>query len=151
MGGICRETGQVFMRIVKDRKRETLQKIIKEYVLPGTVILTDCWAAYNDLKHIEHLDYCHNTVNHSDTYVDPVTGAHTNTIEGTWAHCKRHVPKLGLKSSFLDGYLCRFIRFKLTKSIGKDPFLFFHDQYKVSSALQQVVQEFSQPNTEVDV
>ena len=146
LGGICRETGQVFMRIVHDRKKETLISIIKEYVLPGTVILTDCWAAYNELKDLEGMDYCHYTVNHSETYVDPVTGAHTNTIEGTWAHCKRSTPRLGLRSTFLDGYLCRFIWFKLTKSLGHDPFFFLleciSDQYKFNSDLQHVHREF---------
>ena len=95
LGGICRETGQIFMRIVKYRKRETLEQIILEYVKPGTVILTDCWAAYNNLKGLEGMDYTHYTVNHSDTYVDPITGAHTNTIEGTWAHFK-NAPHQGL-------------------------------------------------------
>ena len=124
LGGICRETGECFMRIVKNRNKETLEKYILKYVKPGSVIITDCWAAYRDLKHLEGMDYTHFTVNHSETYVDPVTGAHTNTIEGTWAHCKRACPKLGLRSNFLDGYICRFIWFKLTKSLGKDPFFF---------------------------
>ena len=146
LGGICRETGQVFMRIVHDRKKETLLAIIKEYVLPGTVILTDCWAAYKDLQDLDGLDCCHYTVNHSDTYVDPVTGAHTNTIEGTWAHCKHSTPKLSLCTAFLDRYLCRFIWFKLTKSLEIDPFMFLlkciSKQYKVNSELQHTQNTF---------
>ena len=95
----------------------------------------------------ESMDYVHYTVNHSETYVDPDTGAHTNTIEGMWAHVKRHAPKLGLKSSYLDGYLCRCIWFKLTNSIGKDAFFFLleciKEQYPITdSPLQQLVTEF---------
>ena len=71
-----------------------------------------------------NLDYVHYTVNHSETYVDPVTGAHTNTIKGMWPNVKRSCPKLGLRANFLDGYLYCFIWFKLTKSLGKDPFFF---------------------------
>ena len=148
LGGVCRETGECFMVIVPNRTRQTLQKHIKRYVKEGSVIITDCWAAYNDLSDMvnnqhESMDYVHYTVNHSETYVDPDTGAHTNTIEGMWAHVKRHTPKLGLKSTFLDGYLCRFIWFKLTKSIGKDPFCFLleciKEQYPITdSPLQQL-------------
>ena len=50
LGGVCRETGQCFMVIVPNRTRETLQKYIKRYVNEGSVIITDCWAAYNDLS-----------------------------------------------------------------------------------------------------
>ena len=135
LGGVCRETGECFMVIVPNRTKETLQKYIKRYVKEGSVIITDCWAAYNDLSAMvndnnETMDYVHYTVNHSETYVDPVTGAHTNTIEGMWAHVKRNSPKLGLRSDFLDGYLCRFIWFKLTKSIGKDSFFSFLNAFQ---------------------
>ena len=95
----------------------------------------------------ESMDYVHYTINHSETYVDPDTGAHTNMIEGMWAHVKRHTPKLGLDSSFLDGYLCSCTWFKLTKSIGKNPFFFLleciQEQYPIpDSPLQQLVTEF---------
>ena len=142
------------MRIVKNRTKETLLEHIQMYVKPGTVIITDCWAAYKDLKDLEGMDYTHYTVNHSDTYVDPVTGAHTNTIEGTWAHCKRACPKIGLRSSFLDGYICRFIWFKLTKSLGVDPFFFLlqciSEQYPIpNSPLRNLVNEFTHKESEV--
>ena len=110
------------MRVVKDRSRETLHKIIAQYVAPGSIIFTDCWPSYNDLENMPDKDYLHYTVNHSKVFVNQETGCHTNTIEGTWAHCKRATPKLGLRQDFLDEYLCRFIWFKLTKSLGKDPF-----------------------------
>ena len=84
------------------------------YVKPGSVIVTDCWAAYKDIKGMvdvdeNHLDYVFYTGDHSETYVDPVTGAHTNKIEGMWSHFKGGLSKLGLRANFLDGYLCCFI------------------------------------------
>ena len=140
------------MRIVPNRSKETLQKYIRKYVKPGSVIITDCWAAYTDIKEMvdndgNELEYDHYTVNHSSEYVDPVTGAHTNTIEGMWAHVKRSCPKLGLRSDFLDGYLCRFIWFKLTLALGKDPFFFLleciRQQYTLpESRLKNIAHEF---------
>ena len=152
VGGICREKGKVFMRVVKNRSRETLQEIIAQYVAPGSIIFTDCWAAYKDLENMPDKDYLHFTVNHSKEFVNNETGCHTNTIEGTWAHCKRATPKLGLQRDFLDGYLCRFIWFKLTKSVGKDPFLYLLEciskQYKLpGSRLATLVDEFYNKDT----
>jgi hypothetical protein len=34
------------------------------------------------------MGYEHHTVNHSIHFKDPITGAHTNAIEGTWRHVK---------------------------------------------------------------
>ena len=117
------------MRNVKNRSKVTLLSIIKEYVLPKATIITDCYVSYHYLQNLEGMKYMHYTVNHSDTFKHPITCAHTNTVEGTWAHCKRHVPKLGLHKQFLDGYLFLFL------------FQCISEQYKLDGNLANLVQE----------
>ena len=34
-------------------------------------------------------------MNHSQNFVDPVSGAHANSIEGTWTHVKNRVLRRG--------------------------------------------------------
>ena len=62
-GGIEQESKKCFLKIVEDRSAATLIPIIKRYVKPGSVILSDCWKAYSSLKE----GYTHLTVNHSVT------------------------------------------------------------------------------------
>jgi hypothetical protein len=59
--------------------------IIRDWIELGTTVMTDCWGAYRDLG---SQGYTHRTVNHSMNFVDPVSGAHTNTIEATWRSVK---------------------------------------------------------------
>jgi transposase-like protein len=73
---------RMFAVSVPNRKDETLLSIITENILPGSIIYSDCWAGYNEIK--ERLPMAHWTVNHSKNFKDPDTGVHTNTIEGTW-------------------------------------------------------------------
>ncbi|GFT06715.1 mitotic-spindle organizing protein 2A [Trichonephila clavipes] len=74
------------MKVVPNRTKEELLSVIKEWVVPGSVIISDCWKAYDCLS---HEGYQHLRVNHSLTFKDPETGAHTNSIEGTWSAIKR--------------------------------------------------------------
>ena len=46
-GGIERGTKNCFMCSVEDRKADTLIPVIKQNVLPGTTIISDCWKAYS--------------------------------------------------------------------------------------------------------
>lgn len=60
-----------------------LVSIIKDWIPPGTVIISDCWASHSTL-YIR--GYSHKIVNYSITFVKKTARAHTNTI--TWRHLK---------------------------------------------------------------
>ena len=89
---ICVDT---LICVIASSVQKTLEEIILRRVRPGTHIITDCWAGYNGLvekgddiyfyvsfKMFPYLGYSHSTVNHSRHFKDPVTGTHSNTIEG---------------------------------------------------------------------
>lgn len=61
----------MFIVPVPDRSQDTLINVIKEWILPGTIIMSDCWKAYKGLK---NKNFQHYTVNHSLNFVDPDTG-----------------------------------------------------------------------------
>lgn len=95
-GGIERGTTKAFMVVVPDRTRDTLLPIIQQYIRSGTTIVSDEWRAYCA---IPTLGYTHLTVNHSQNFVDPVTGAHTQSIEGYWSCTKRMMRKQGVMNT----------------------------------------------------
>lgn len=92
LGGVERGSGECFLVECPNNKRDanTLCLLILQFVRPGTTIITDKWKGYLPLQ---HHGYTHYDVNHSRNFVDPLTGAHTNMIEGTWFHTKRHVKR----------------------------------------------------------
>ena len=63
VGGVERtEERKCFFVLVEKRDTETLQNIISQLVLPGSIVVTDCWAPYNAV--CDTLDLDHLTVNH---------------------------------------------------------------------------------------
>ena len=72
---------------VQRRNRQTLQPIIERNVAPGTTIRSDQWRAYSTISQWAP-GYTHETVNHSENFVDPVSGAHTQSIERAWLDLK---------------------------------------------------------------
>ncbi|GFT30872.1 DDE_Tnp_IS1595 domain-containing protein [Trichonephila clavipes] len=104
-GGVQRESNKCFFRVVESRTKEELLKVIHEWILPGTTIISDCWKAYDCLS---DEGYVHLRVNHSLTFVDPDTGAHTNSIEGTWSAIKKGLHKAHVKGQF-DSYLAEYM------------------------------------------
>ncbi|KYN00044.1 hypothetical protein ALC62_02638 [Cyphomyrmex costatus] len=70
-GGFERESKKVFIMPVEDRSEKTLLACIKQWIMPGTTIISDCWKSYNCLN---SEGFQHLTVNHTYNFVDPDTG-----------------------------------------------------------------------------
>lgn len=80
VGGVEKtEERKCFMIVVENRSSTTLMTIIKKFVLPGSIVRTDCWAGYRRMTSLG-MNLVHQTVNHSVTFRDG--DVHTNTIEG---------------------------------------------------------------------
>ena len=109
-GGIERGTNLCFLAVCPDniRNQPTLLRLIQRYVAPGTTIITDKWKGYINLG---NHGYVHEDVNHLTNFVDPVSGAHTNGIEGTWTHVKNRVLRRGGRRTpdSLDADLTNFM------------------------------------------
>ncbi|KAJ8652135.1 hypothetical protein O0I10_012242 [Lichtheimia ornata] len=78
-------------------------------VLKDSHINTDCWSGYNRLDEIPDMNYVHFPVNHSENFVDPVHGTHTNTIEGTWNGIKQNVTARHRTKKMMPWKLVEFI------------------------------------------
>jgi transposase len=85
--GMVQRKGRVRAFVAADVKADTLHGLIKEHVLPRTMVFTDDFRSYNGL---DARGYTHERINHSEkVYV--VGEIHTNTIEGFWSLIKRGI------------------------------------------------------------
>lgn len=97
-GGVERTPERKFFSVrVPDRSAITLSELIMRHILPGSIIHSDCWAAYGEISNLvvegtEDPAFTLRQVNHYNEFVTS-DGIHTNTIEGTWWALKRHIPK----------------------------------------------------------
>ena len=79
----------ILKQVPSSRSRKSFLPIINQYTLQGTLFCSDGWKAYFKLaEHLDIEDALHFPVNHSKNYVDPDTGAHTQTIESLWVMLK---------------------------------------------------------------
>jgi len=100
---------EAFLVPVSSRSSDSLEAIIKEYVLTRSVIHTDLWKGYAGLD--KRLGFSHRTVNHSLFFSDPETetGTHTNTIEGTWSGVKINILRRNRVEDYMEDHLFEFI------------------------------------------
>ena len=116
-GMVERDTGRSLVFRIPDRRRETLvTRLVREFVEPRTVIISDKFSPYFNLNDV---GYIHLMVNHSANFVDRYTGAHSNTTEGLWSQVKRKLKAMnGTTKAKLPGYLDEFNWSKLHQEVN---------------------------------
>ncbi|KAK0066001.1 transposase-like protein, partial [Biomphalaria pfeifferi] len=120
--------------------KETLLQIIKERILPGTTIMSDCWCSYDCLN---SEGYRHQTVNHTYNFVNPETKAHTQHVERLWREVRW---KAGNKRHHMFGHLMEFLfRFKHTVYQKR-----FHEIFKNIATLYRPISTDNDPKTTQD-
>lgn len=99
---------KVYLKLVENRSAATLVPIICEKCRPGSIIVSDEWAAYRSLAFSSDFEY--RAVNHSLFFVDPNTGAHTQAIESYWGKAKLRIKRQkGIYGTLLSEYLNVFM------------------------------------------
>jgi len=86
--GLLKRGGKVYTQIIQDAKGSTLIPIIRQKVIPDSIVYSDCWTGYNTL---DVTDFRHYRINHSKLFADKRN--HINGIENFWNQAKRHMRK----------------------------------------------------------
>jgi transposase-like protein len=111
--GMVERGGRVVARVTPNVKTDTVYPIIREHVMPESVVFTDDYCIYDTLT--TETSYTHRRIKHSEkVYV--MGDVHTQTIEGFWSLVKRgitgvyhNVGKQYLQT-YLDEYSFRYNR-----------------------------------------
>lgn len=107
VGGVDIFSRKCFLKFLPSRSRNDLFHFLNEWILPGSIVHTDCHRSYMTLS---SLGFQHFTVNHSRNLVGP-DGTHTNWIEGLFGCMKKMRRKYdaGFTDVFnLELYLAEF-------------------------------------------
>lgn len=105
-GIVDKKTGNLLLKCVPNRKKETLLPIIKQHVSPTATVHHDDFSSYRKL---EDAGFSHGAVNHSREFKS-VDGVCTNTIEGVWGLVKNRIRSMhGIREEHLQGVLDEFM------------------------------------------
>ena len=105
--GLLKRRGRVYAVMIPDARSETLLPIIRQKVVPDSIVYTDGFKSYDILDVSE---FRHQRVNHTDEFVAP-NGNHINGIENFWNQAKRHLRRYnGIPRQHFHLYLkeCEF-------------------------------------------
>lgn len=110
-GAIERHSGRCCLIEVPNRRGDTLLPIIQQWILPGSRIISDGWAAYANINQIGGGIYVHDVIVHERNFVDPNDpSVHTQMIENTWMRAKKKLRRQhGTSAALFESYIAEFL------------------------------------------
>lgn len=118
--GLEKDSTSCFLVTVIDKTPKTLLKIVKKFIMPGTIIYSDVWKDTS----LEQELYNHLTVYHELTFRDMENGGVGNTTEGIWTMIKRQFPAAKRSKALFDGFIGEFMYRRMLNE-AQDGFLQF--------------------------
>lgn len=89
MMGVKKDRRRPVLKLVEKRSRHHLLPLIRQHVKQGSTIISDQWRTYRNV--LGNMGYVHYTVNHSQYFVDPQSGSHTQHLKRAWLSFKEHI------------------------------------------------------------
>ena len=86
--GILKRNGRVYTVVVDNAKSDTLMPVIKQKIMPDSIVYTDSLSSY-DKPDVS--GFIHYRINHSKEFADRQN--HINGIENFWNQAKRVLRK----------------------------------------------------------
>jgi transposase-like protein len=99
--GFLKRDGEVRTEVIPNRRKKTLDGLVRAHVADGSAVYTDSLPSYNDLLST----YMHQVVDHAIEYVRG--RVHTNGLEDFWSLLKRTIrgTYVSVEPFHLDRYL----------------------------------------------
>jgi transposase-like protein len=100
--GMMQRGGQVVINLLANVKQKTIEPLIKDTIMPGTLVYTDEYRIY---ARLDVWGYDHKSVNHGrgeyarDEDGDGLCEVHVNTMEGFWSLLRSGVAELAAPPS----------------------------------------------------
>ncbi len=86
--GLLKRGGKVYARVIPDARSATLIPILRQRVVPDSIVYTDAFKSYHVLDVSE---FKHYRINHKKHFAKKQN--HINGIENFWSQAKRHLRK----------------------------------------------------------
>jgi len=118
--GIVERKGRVKALAIPDVSGATMLPLIKQYVLPQSIVYTDELRSYHGISHMT-AGYAHKRIHHSsNVYV--VGDIHTNTVEGLWSLINRGIGGVyhSISQKYLQTYLNEYT-FRYNRRFDEQP------------------------------
>ena len=107
--GMMQRGGQVVIHLLANVQHKTIEPLIKDTIVPGTLVYTDEYSIY---ARLQSWGYGHKSVHHGrrefarDDDGDGVCEVHVNTMEGFWSLLRSWLrPHRGISQEKLPLYL----------------------------------------------
>lgn len=116
-GGYEIESRKCFLQRITDRCAKTVLDVIKLHILPGTIIISDCWTEFGGIRNLPD-DFMYLSKEHEIKFIDSIELAHSpnNRTPYQTSKRKRKNRLLSFKSLF-DTYFVEFMwRYKFASS-----------------------------------